>query len=118
MKQEVIDAIAAAGFDVYMSGPTDTWLIFTDGKNLGYMQDGRLEGLTLSTVHKPNTTTGTGFGMGAVPEITREALARAFVIAPDWAGRVVSSVRKYRDIEDFRSCDSFNAAYKLVATRR
>lgn len=114
MDQKIIDAVAAAGFDVWMRDPKDTWLLFTDGKNIGYLQDGRLEGLTLTTVHKPNTSTGTGFGMGPVVELTYEALAQAFVHAPHWAGHGATSVRKYRDMEDYRKASAFNAEYRLI----
>ena len=86
MKQEVIDAITAAGFDVYMRDQKDTYLLFTDGKNIGYLQADRLAGFTISTVHKPNTTTGTGFQIERhATEFTAEMLARAFITTPHWA---------------------------------
>jgi hypothetical protein len=61
MSPEIIEQVTAAGFDVYMRDPKDTYMFFTDGKNIGYLQDDRLAGLTLSTVHKANRSTGTGF---------------------------------------------------------
>lgn len=115
--QSVIDAVAAAGFDVYMRDPKDTYLLFTDGNNIGYLQDDRLAGYCISTVHMPNTTTGTGFQIERhVSEFTPEMLRRAFVGAPPWAARrELGSVRKYRDMEHYLRSDSWHAGYRLVA---
>jgi hypothetical protein len=118
MKQDVIDAVAAAGFDVYMRALTDTWLIFTDPATgrIGYLQAPRGDGYSLSTVHMPNTTTGTGFQVDRyLTDFSRQSLQRAF-LAPDWAsGRDRESVRKYRDIEHFRAANEWNGAYRLAA---
>lgn len=119
MKQEVIDHIASLGFDVYMQDPSDTYLHFTDGVNIGYLQEARYGGFDLSTVHKPNTKSGTGFRVGdsiSLEGLTAETLARAFIKYPSWAS-YPSSVVKYRDIEHFLGADQFNAKYKLVAKR-
>jgi hypothetical protein len=116
MEQRIIDAVAAAGFDVWMRDPKDTWMLFTDGKNIGYLQSDRMAGYTISTVHIPNTTSGTGFQIERhVADFTRDMLARAFVHCPDWFRRDAASVRKYRDIEHYRAESSFNEAYQLVA---
>lgn len=125
--QSVIDAVAAAGFDVYMRDPRDTYLLFTDGKNIGYLQDDRLAGYCISTVHMPNTTTGTGFQIERhVSGFTPEMLRRAFATAPSWAAQrefrfpfygdvQYGSVRKYRDMEHYLCSDSWHAGYRLVA---
>ncbi len=117
MKREIIDAVAAAGFDVYMRKTSDTWLIFTDGQRLGYLKD---DGC-LSTVHIPNVTSGTGFQIERHADmrtlLTRENLERAFAHCPHWHRRVAGSVRKYRDIEHYRASSTFNADYQLVAAR-
>ncbi len=114
MEQSVIDAVADAGFDVWMRDPKDTWMLFTDGKNIGCLQADRLAGYCISTVHMPNKTTGTGFQIERhVADFTKPMLARAFVHAPHWASDR-ASVHKYQDIEHYRKANSFNEAYKLV----
>lgn len=116
MDQSVIDKVAAAGFDVWMRKPGDTWLLFTDGKNIGYLQDDRPAGYCISTVHMPNRSTGTGFQIERhVSDFSKKMLARAFAHCPDWARGNAGSVKKYRDIEDYRSRDSFAAGYRLIA---
>lgn len=113
LSDETLDTIAACGFDVFQN-PESKWrsyAYFTDGKSIGYLQSGAFGGTcTISTVHIPNPASGTGFGMGEVAHITREALSMAFVHAPHWADRAsVVPVRKWPSIE------SMNA--KLVKVR-
>lgn len=116
MDQKIIDAVAGAGFDVWMRDPKDSWLLFTDGKNIGYLQADRLAGYILTTVHMPNKSTGTGFQIERhVSSFDKETLSRAFIHAPDWARGDRASVIKYRDIEHLRAANSFNAAYQLRA---
>lgn len=119
MEQSIIDSVAAAGFDVWMRDPKDSWMLFTDGKNIGYLQADRLVGYCISTVHMPNTTTGTGFQIERhIADFSSDMLARAFGVAPTWAGgREHDSVHKYRDIEHYRNANNFNEAYRLVAPR-
>lgn len=117
MDSSIIAAVQACGFDVYMRDASrDKWLIFTDGTNIGYLQENRLEPFTLATVHIPNATTGTGFRIDrTAPGIVKEDLARAFVLVPEWAdGSSRASVRKWPSIQAFLGADDFNRGYKLV----
>ena len=80
----------------------------TDGKNIAYAQwsDGRPQ---VSTVHKPNRTTGGGFQFDdhITPDIIRKAMS---CIAPSWARPgAIQSVIKYKDWEEFHKANSFNA---------
>lgn len=115
MDRSIINAVQAAGFDVWMRDPSNDWLLFTDGKNIGYLQSG-WRGISTTTVHHPNQTSGTGFQVDEfIKVIDRETLTRAFIFAPHWAdGRSVASVKKYRDIEDFRAASAWNAGYQKV----
>lgn len=99
----IVDTIAALGFDVYAPAKgLTTYLYFTDGKNIGYLQQDRLLGWTMSTVHIPNPQTGTGFGMGTLPNFTRDELRKAFVEAPSWASSPDrQSVTKWPDMAAF-----------------
>lgn len=119
MDTEIIARLQGFGFNVWMREPGDTYLLFTDAedKNIGYLQIGRLEGIGLSTRHKANTISGTGFQVQRhhTGELTREDCERCFVIAPGWAdSRSRASVKKYRDMAEYLADSSFNAAYKLV----
>lgn len=115
MDTAVIAKVQSFGFDVYMRKTTDSWLIFTDGKNVGYLQDGGF-GFTLTTVHAPNSTSGTGYQIERdVPAFDKAMLERCFLLAPLWAAtRDIQSVRKYRDIEAYRASSSFCSEYGLV----
>ena len=123
MDKATIAKVQSFGFDVWMHGPDESasWMIFTDpeGKRLGYLQEnsgGIGGGWTLSTVHKPNTTTGTGYSMGnAVADFTAEDLAACFAMGPAWAlNRDMASVKKYRDMEEYRSRGSWEAKYRKL----
>ena len=66
MDSSVIAKVQSLGFNVWMRKSTDTWMIFAtkDDKQLGYMQEERLGGpLSISTVHIPSTSHGTGFSI-------------------------------------------------------
>lgn len=115
----VIQSVARAGFDVYMRDQKDTFSIFTDGTRIGYLQNSAFRGMSISTVHVPNKSSGTGFGVLdslSEADLTAEKLSEAFVIAPDW-GRDRQSVRKWKDFAAFKAADSFNAEYKIIASR-
>lgn len=99
--QYVIDTVAAMGFDVYQSEKPEwrTYLYFTDGKRIGYLQNDRLTGITLTTVNKPCRECGTGFRVVEFSDLSRAALEQAFVIAPWWGS--ARGVVKYKNIEEF-----------------
>lgn len=119
MRDSIIAAVAAAGFGVYMRDKNDTWLIFVDDANLGYLQNNDYGGFSISTLHMANRTTGTGFRVAedlSEVDLTRDKLAEAFVVAPAWAMRDAATVRKWRGINDYKRSCSFNAEYRLVAS--
>ncbi len=119
MDTGIIRAVQQAGFSVYMRNPGDSWLYFTGGKSIGYLQDDRLGGLSLSTVHVPNITSGTGFkimeGLSAIDIADAEILKKAFAIAPGWALQSsVASVKKWPNIDAFLSANQWNSGFHLV----
>ena len=108
--KETIEAIKSLGFKVYQSPDPDwrTYLFFTDGDRIGYLQKGDGGELSISTVHKPNRQTGSSFGMGDLSGITREGLEVAFRHAPGWAYSVDrAATHKWPTVEAFLS-KSFN----------
>lgn len=119
MHASVIDAVKRAGFSVYMldGDASKTWAIFTDGANIGYLQDDR-PGYSIGTLHRPNQQSGTGFSVRQrldVTDLDRETLSCAFDFTPAWVGaQDRASVRKYRGMKDFLDSNSFNARHREV----
>ena len=95
MIQEIIDSIKSQGFQVYAPEKLTTYCFFTDGIRIGYAEFNRQEWVRFSTVHKPNSYTGTGFKA----ENIHEALSHA----PDWASAGEREIScKYKDFADFQ----------------
>jgi hypothetical protein len=116
ISQETIDAIHEAGFRVFMRTPYDSWLYFVDDADrIGYAQETRSGFVSISTVHIPNSETGTGFVLDDIPSLSANNLAKAFVIAPRWAtGRQRASVKKWTSWKAFKASSPFNADYKML----
>ncbi len=116
IKQTTIEAVKRAGFDVYLHSPEASWLIYTDGTRLAYLQNERFGGMSITTKHKPSSYHGTGFVMLESlddNDLTREILEQGFAIAPHWATHK-SEVRKYRDFAEFLNEGPFNRRYTKV----
>jgi hypothetical protein len=114
MKAETIQAIKEAGFSVYMREEKDTYAYFTDGVKIGYIQEERWNGISISTVHVPCHECGTGFSIEKnIDAISKERLEQAFIFAPHWASRI-SAVKKWRDIQHFLGSDKWNAGFKKI----
>ena len=113
--QDFCKAAAKAGFDVYMRKPSDTYAYFTNGKNIGYAQLDRFHGISLSTVHIPNQTSGTGFSLGEPESLERAYLETAFQIAPDWAGGSSrQSVRKWPTLYAFLDANKWGGGLSKI----
>lgn len=113
----VIRKIQELGFDVYMrKEDKDTWLHYTDGTNIGYMQKEDIGGYSISSVHKANANTGTGFRIKEyVVSIDREALLSGFTHAANgFSTSDYKSVKKFKDINEFLKSSSWNGLHKLV----
>jgi len=105
----VVALIQSCGYRVFMRNPTDENCFYTDGEKIGYAQWGRCRPCVTS-VHKPNRTTGTGFGIAE--DITPESLKDALHChAPSWAS---GTVKKYRNWEAFHKESNWNASLKEV----
>lgn len=115
--REIVDAIHAEGFDVYMRQARDTWAYFTDGKRIGYVQFDRMSGLNISTAHVPNRQSGTGFRVDRRTNgpITRQDMEDAFAFCPAWArADERASVVKWRDWDHFHNHDGFSRDYVKI----
>jgi hypothetical protein len=116
MDAAVIAKVKGFGFEVYMRDPSDTYLYFTDGTRIGYMQESRWGGFDLNTVHKPNTQSGTAFGvMQGVDDFTKDDLAKCFTFSPAWAsGDLRASAKKWKDMDTFLKSDNWHAGFRLI----
>lgn len=111
--QLVTDAakmIKAAGLKVYWGSwnhatSKPSYFYFTDGKNIGYCQEGNFGGITFSTVHKPCRECGTGYRITDDPgtyQPTIEEAKAAFILAPSWARHSdIKAIRKYADWNEY-----------------
>jgi len=100
-----LDTIAALGFDIYQSSDPKwrSYAFFVEGDGIGYIENRFAEGLALTTVHVPNSRTGTGFSLQIDRvELTRPCLSLAFMHAPLWASpEMRNSVKKWASVEQF-----------------
>lgn len=105
----MLDLIKAAGFRVFVRDQQrPTYCFFTDGTRIGYAQWSSMRD-SVSSVHKPNRLTGTGFAIA--DEITVKSLNAAISChAPHWASDSErASVVKYADWNAYVGASTFNA---------
>lgn len=114
---EIIKAVQAAGFHVYMRKPEDTWLHYTtpDDIQIAYLQADPRGYVTISTEHRPQMNIGSSFALGAPPDLSRESLLRGFIHAPDWAnGPDRRMVVKFKNWDAYKASSTFNRDYERV----
>lgn len=107
------------GFRVFV--PTNmqnaTWCYFVEGDKIGYLQAPTWSLPSISTVHKPNVTSGTGFKLREVDwqTLTKDVCQMAFAHAPSWAdAREVASVQKFASIEELLQKQTPSISYEEV----
>lgn len=122
-RRALLRAIHAAGFKAYMlpGEPLpleDPFAYYTDGTNIGYIALGA-RGFNVSTVHKPNLRTGTGFRVVTdATYIGKSSLEMGFFRAPHWAsGKAVESAVKYKNFDDWHQATKWNSGYELQEER-
>lgn len=125
MRREVIEKVKSLGYAVYMRDLKDTYLIYTDGRRIAYLEDARnpFTGISISTKHRPNTTTGTGLDVYRhiqLSDVTKEALElalRPLPFGPNSHGMKkgdADTIIPYNGIEEFRQESRFNEKYKRI----
>lgn len=87
--------LLANGFRVFHTPSHPSYLFAVIDGQIGYVQEADGGGYKYTTVHKPNTETGTGFRFteGALSVETMRACCKCF--APEWWGRNTASVKKW-----------------------
>lgn len=118
IRKHYVQMALSLGAKVYQRDPErDTWFYYTDGTHIGYCQFPGHDSPSLSTVHVPNTTTGTGFiYTDRWEEITPEKMRAAMTcFAPQWASaRDCETVKKWKDWDTFHRHDSYKREYRKV----
>lgn len=97
------EKLLANGFRVFQHEKGSSWLTFGKNGNVGYVEHHPFRGWSFSTVHKSNTTTGTGFQVEReIPNATIDNAYSTLVFAPNWASeKDRDSVVKYNNIDDW-----------------
>lgn len=113
MNPAVLQLLWDYGFSIYMRSQEDLYLYYTQGANqiayLGYRPAG---GFTISTVHRPNMRTGTGFQIHSplsFYEVTKERLEDGFWTYPNFpiTDSDRASVYKYPSVSHWLKSDRF-----------
>lgn len=97
--------IKSCGYRVFMRKLDDEYCFYTDGIRIGYAQWSDIRN-HVSSVHKPNSTNGTGFHVAyqIEPDTLKDAL---YCHRPSWAmGN--GTVDKYRDWDAYHQANDFN----------
>lgn len=100
-----VELIKSCGFRVFMRNPNYNYCFYTDGTRVAYAQWGIKE--YVGTVHKANTTTGTGYLFEET--ITSTSLEGALAChAPNWDAHKASTVQKYKNWAEYHNASAFN----------
>lgn len=112
--QDFIDHLKSLGFKVYMRDRDSSYLIYEKpGVGVAYAQYRPFEGIQLVTVHKPHKEIGSGYHTDT-PDLTEQTLLSAItLVQPHW-DRHSSTPVKYKDMEEYRAANAFNAGYEEV----
>ena len=116
MQNQAIETIKAAGFKFYSRldrlGRPSTYGYYTDGTRIGYVEFHPYRGFSVSTCHRPNRFTGTGFQYHRdASELTPAMLEDGLRMWPpgSWTPSERESVHKWKDWSAFATVDSWNA---------
>jgi hypothetical protein len=107
---EMIAFIKSCGYRVFVrpsrSLVNSEWCFYTDGTRIAYAQWSGYR-TSVSSVHKANRKTGTGFSVAE--RINSNTLADAIGCdCPSWSIRDARTVHKYRDWDEYHNESAFN----------
>ena len=115
----MIARLQGMGFTVYRRGENDTYMFYSDGTRIGYIQRERFGGWSVSTVHVPNRHTGTGISWHKDLDWPTDAqILDGFRSELPSYCRVADAkaTRKYRDVNEWLNRDSWNRGYRVEPT--
>jgi hypothetical protein len=111
-KDELLNSFANQllnnGFRLLVPVKPSTYFHYEKDGKIGYCQVSYWGGLAFSTVHKPATGIGTGYGLHdgfhGIFEPTIKDAESAFIHSPKWAkSHEAARVVKYKSLEDYMS---------------
>lgn len=105
---------------IYISNdkrPT-SWILYGFENKIGYCQVDRWEyRIRFSTVHRPASGIGTGYGLDdefeGIENPTIEDAKRAFILRPKWAKKSDPTPVKYKDLEEYMNKETI-LKYNLI----
>ena len=103
--QEFIKMLKKAGFQVLIPKESKTYCVFGKDNKIGYCQIGGSGLFEFSTVHKPNSKTGTGYRIHSdITTPTTKHAEDAFAFVPHWANRKdMETIVKYKSLDDYKN---------------
>lgn len=94
--QSIIADIKSKGYHVYGPEELTSYVFYTDGAKVAYAQYSLCDGEKYSSVHKPNSLTGSGYQADSIQGALN-------LVAYTTTGKERDSVVKYKDFETFRA---------------
>lgn len=94
-----------SGYNVYYADDDrkDNFFLVEKNNNLAYVQYDDYDGFTISSKHKANRTTGTGFQVYKTYNPKTSDVEKGFIFAPSWARKKeLSSIQKYKNFEEYQ----------------
>lgn len=115
MPKEMIDYIKSQGYRVFMRDRADSYALFESAEGVGYIQFEPMAGYTLTTRHRANKASGTGYQVARhSPNITPELLRESVrTTTPRWSRRDPKPV-KFANMDEYRALGAYEAAYREV----
>lgn len=89
---QLIEKAKEQGFEVYAPKDLSSYFYFSKDDKIGYCQFNEYRGASFSTVHKANSTSGTGYKV--------DSFEQALINRPHWASSG-DPVVKYSSLEEF-----------------
>ena len=110
-----VEFIKAQGYSVFMRDRADSYALFQGDNGIGYVQFDPMSGYTVTSVHRGNRESGTGYQIARhVDRLSPELLAQAIAtVVPHWH-RTDKAPSKFPDIEAYRAQGAFEAQYSEV----
>jgi hypothetical protein len=89
------------GIDILFSEPS-SYFYFTKDDKIAYAQQERMEGISLSSVHRPAKGFGTGYRLETTWTPTVEMAIQALnTVKPSWDRKTKGVPPKYNSLQDF-----------------
>jgi hypothetical protein len=99
--RELIEKVKGLGFKVIYPENLTTYFFYSDGKHIGYIQNDRLEGICISSHHKPSKGFGEGSRFKNFAELTKENLKNGMTFVIYDYKNEGQAPKFYNDLNEF-----------------